>query len=279
MTNKTVIVLCAIILGCLALPTPEEDMSIFFENVDRNARIVGGSEAADGAHPHMAALTSGVFFRSFSCGGSIIRPSMVATAAHCIVAHFSGGSLSSSLMVNIGSNNWNGGQAVRVIGNATHAEYNSQTIKHDIGLLYTETITFSEIIKPIAISYEYVDGAVSVKAAGWGRVSTNGAIPARLRELTVSTLGAQQCQDEMARSAAQLGFRPPPLDMDIELCTMHENGAGFGMCRGDSGSALYRVDTGEQVGLVSWGLPCARGAPDMFVRLSAYQEWVEERLR
>ncbi|KAL4715726.1 hypothetical protein ACJJTC_006305 [Scirpophaga incertulas] len=281
MLNKTLILFSAIILGTLAFPTPEEDdMSIFFENVNSNSRIVGGTEAAEGSHPHMAAITSGLIVKSFMCGASIISPRSAMTAAHCAVPLVSGESIKRSAKINIGSNNWKGGVEINIIGSATHADYNPNTIKNDIGMLFTEVaITYTDLIKPIAISYEPVEGGVPVIAAGWGRVSTNGRVPNLLRELTVPTLGRQECQEEMVRSAAQLNFRPPPIDTEIELCTLHDNGAGFGMCRGDSGSALSRVDTGEQVALVSWGLPCALGAPDMFVRLSAYKDWIEEHVK
>lgn len=48
--------------------------------------------------------------------------------------------------------------------------------------------------------------------------------------------------------------------------------------QGDSGSALVRVSDGQQVGVVSWGFPCARGAPDMFVRVSAFGDWLQENI-
>lgn len=65
-----------------ALPTPE-DGSLFQNRVD--PRIVGGSVAAPGSHPHMAALATGLLIRSFLCGGSIISQRTVLTAAHCII--------------------------------------------------------------------------------------------------------------------------------------------------------------------------------------------------
>lgn len=48
--------------------------------------------------------------------------------------------------------------------------------------------------------------------------------------------------------------------------------------QGDSGSALVDSSTGEQIGTVSWGIPCANNAPDMFARLSAFREWIEETI-
>lgn len=48
----------------------------------------------------------------------------------------------------------------------------------------------------------------------------------------------------------------------------------FVFLQGDSGSALRRASDGHQFGVVSWGFPCALGAPDMYVRISSYQIWL-----
>lgn len=56
------------------------------------------------------------------------------------------------------------------------------------------------------------------------------------------------------------------------LCTYKRS--GLGSCFGDSGGPL--VTNRTLVGLVSWGVPCARGKPDMFTRVSEYADWVAE---
>ncbi|XP_028156343.1 trypsin delta-like [Ostrinia furnacalis] len=181
MAFRSGIIFITIVLGCLAIPTPPEydDMSIFFDQEDfddsSDARIVGGTEAANGAHPHMVALTSGTILRSFQCGGSVLSQRTVLTAAHCIAAFFSFGSLSSSLRVTVGTNRWNqGGQTLSLSGNATHQHYVSGTIKNDIGMLFTASnIVFNNLVRPISLSFDFVPGNVQARAAGWGRTSVS----------------------------------------------------------------------------------------------------------
>lgn len=45
---------------------------------------------------------------------------------------------------------------------------------------------------------------------------------------------------------------------------------------GDSGGPL--VVSGELVGLVSWGIPCGQGYPDVFTRVSEFSGWVKEKM-
>ncbi|RIJ16029.1 serine protease [Henriciella mobilis] len=72
------------------------------------------------------------------------------------------------------------------------------------------------------------------------------------------------------------------IDMDPGLEINHETQicAGIGevdACQGDSGGPMvYRGDDGPvQVGIISWGLGCARNeSPGVYVRTRAYGDWV-----
>ncbi|XP_021203513.2 chymotrypsin-2 [Bombyx mori] len=278
MNIKYGILFVALFAAAWALPKPEDDMSIFYEHVDRNARIVGGSQAAQGSHPHMVAMTNGIFIRSFVCGGSVLTARSVLTAAHCIVAVFTLGSLSGNLRLTVGTNQWNSGGSLHTVSrNITHPHYVSNTIKNDLGILITSSnIVFNNRVRPISLSFDYVPGGVPVRVAGWGRVRANGALSTNLLEINVRTIDGQTCVRTAAQAAIDLNVRAPPVEPHIELCTFHAEGTGT--CNGDSGSALARTDSGLQVGIVSWGFPCARGAPDMFVRVSAFRSWLQQNI-
>lgn len=74
-----------------------------------------------------------------------------------------------------GSNRWNGaGTTYFVTGNATHPNYVSQINKNDLAMLFTMMdIAFTERVRPIAISYEYVGAGVMTRVAGWGRTGVS----------------------------------------------------------------------------------------------------------
>lgn len=66
-----------------------------------------------------------------------------------------------------------------------------------------------------------------------------------------------------------------PIIYPGHICTLVQR--GIGGCFGDSGSPL--VANGGIVGVVSFGLSCARGAPDILARVSQYLEWIESHIR
>lgn len=47
------------------------------------------------------------------------------------------------------------------------------------------------------------------------------------------------------------------------------------MCNGDSGGAL--VANGEVIGMLSWGRACGSNLPDVFVRISSYVDWINQK--
>ncbi|KAH9639120.1 hypothetical protein HF086_018188 [Spodoptera exigua] len=237
------IVFFTLLIGSFAFPTSEDDMSIFFEHTDVNARVVGGTQAAVGSHPHMVALSFGADVKSFLCGASLITQRTVLTAAHCIdVVHGENG-LIDSFRVSVGSNQWNSGTEYTVAYNMTHPDYDFWTIKHDIGIVVTSTnVVLNNLVQTVPVTYDYIGGGAG------------GSLSRELLELRTNTLDGADCMIRAARASITLNMAHAP--------------------GGDSGSALRRADNGHQFGIVSWGFPCALGAPDMYVRISSYQIWL-----
>ncbi|CAB3227900.1 unnamed protein product [Arctia plantaginis] len=270
MVYKTGLLLVTLLVGSLALPMPEGDF--FSDNI--SSRIVGGTVAAVGSHPHMVALTRGLLVRSAFCGASLISPRTVLTAAHCVTGVISGSTVNSQLRVVVGTNRWNsGGTEHRVSRGVIHPSYDASNIKSDIAILNTESaIALNNRVGTVTVSYNNVGGGVPVLAAGWGATRASGPVQSDLLEVRVTTLSGTQCENDMRRFQTTTNRRIPPIDSRVELCTFHSRGQGT--CQGDSGSALRRIDNGQQVGIVSWGYPCAQGAPDVFVRVSSFETFI-----
>lgn len=57
------------------------------------------------------------------------------------------------------------------------------------------------------------------------------------------------------------------------ICAFSQRGQGA--CRGDSGSPLATTN-GTLIGIVSWIVPCARGVPDGYARISVFVKWIQK---
>ncbi|XP_047534286.1 chymotrypsin-2-like [Vanessa atalanta] len=277
MSLKAGFLFVTLLIGSYAFPAQEQDMSIFFDHTEAEARIIGGTIA--GSVPYMVVLSSGVLVRNLLCGGSVITNRHVMTAAHCIEAVFSGGSLINSLRGTVGTNRWNsGGTQYRFSSNITHPHFVRNTLKNDLGILVTTTaIKFSSAVQPAALSYDFVGAGVSTIVTGWGR-TTAGPISQDLLQLSSVVIDGERCVTDVRKRALDFNITNfLHVEPHIEICTFHST--GHGTCNGDSGSPLMRADRQQQIGVVSWGLPCARGAPDMFVRISAFADWIQQSIR
>lgn len=62
-----------------------------------------------------------------------------------------------------------------------------------------------------------------------------------------------------------------PKIVDGSLCTSTYY-ATLGLCSGDSGGPL--VYANSLVGVISWGVPCALGKPDVYTRVSTHLGWI-----
>ncbi|CAH2090058.1 unnamed protein product [Euphydryas editha] len=278
MSLKAGLLFVTLLVGSHAIPAPQRDMSFFFDQSE-NSRIVGGSTAAH--TPYMIAMVTGVTISNLICGGSLVTSRHIMTAAHCNLAVTNqDGSLLNSLRVTIGSNRWDrGGSTYRIARSIVHPNYNHNQIKNDIGFLVTTAnVVLSNTVGLVPLNFDFVGGGIPTRVTGWGRTRVGGSLSSTLRQLVATVVDGNECRTRVAQRAQELNYQNfPVVDPNLEICIFNANGRGT--CNRDSGGPLMRTDRNQQIGIVSWGLPCARNAPDMFVRISAYRSFIEQSIR
>ncbi|XP_062559143.1 chymotrypsin-2-like [Armigeres subalbatus] len=227
------------------------------EFLEWEGRIVGGQNAASGQFPYQVSLRSSA--NAHFCGASIINNRWVLSAAHCTV----GRTLANTRVV-VGTHLLNSGgishASSRIVN---HGSYNANTLANDVSVVQTASvITFNNLAQPIGLSATFVNTATGALASGWGRLGANAGVPNNLQWLRTNIITLADCRNRHSVANRASVF-------DNTICTLSPSGQG--MCMGDSGGPLVH---GTQQGIVSWGIPCGLGSPDVFARVSSHRTWI-----
>lgn len=243
-----------------------------------DGRIVGGSPASPGAWPWQIALFSrgqSGTFRAM-CGGALIAPQWVLTAAHCVNRNPYG-----PYRIGFGSNTIGTMQVVDVEKVEFHASYDERTKDNDIALLRLAkpapaTIQFAKL--PLDRAALTLAEGDDVTVTGFGTTqSCSGAssspdcgMQEALRQVTVPIVANPKCATNY--SGASITER--------QMCAGFSQG-GRDSCQGDSGGPLVRRAASGgyiQVGVVSWGQGCAMAnKPGVYTRVGSYSDWIVRR--
>lgn len=226
-----------------------------------DGRIVGGQPTTIEQHPYQVSLSRNG--GSHFCGGSLISQRTVVTASHCLQSI-----TADALQVRVGSSSRiSGGKIVSVSSFKCHEGYNPSTMVNDIAvIILTEAVEYSDSIQPVSLaSVDPAAGTLAV-VTGWGTLREGAfTLPTTLQEVTVDIVSRESCQ-------SSYGTR-----YNINESMVCAASAGKDACQGDSGGPL--VANGQLIGVVSWGIGCARsGYPGVYGNVADLISFVEEHV-
>ncbi|XP_013364389.1 PREDICTED: kallikrein-1 [Chinchilla lanigera] len=235
------------------------------------SRVIGGEECLKDSQPWQVAL---YHFSNVKCGGVLVDPQWVLTAAHCISDEYQVWLGRHSLFddedtvqhVHISKSFPHPGFNMSLL--EPHPENPDDDYSHDLMLLrLEEPAEITDSVQVVKLPTKDATPGTSCVASGWGSIEPDASLPVYPDELQcvdLKILPKKKCEDAHVSKVT-----------DSMLCAGHLEG-GKDTCVGDSGGPL--VCDGMLQGITSWGhSPCGLPkTPGIYTNVKQYLEWIEK---
>ena len=195
------------------------------------------------------------------CGGSLIAPDTVLSAAHC------SGSLSSVVIGRYDFSDLSETyEDIPTASETKHPDYCGE--QNDLMIIKLSTASSFSPIK-LDENTETLSAGTDVTVMGWGATASDGPDSSVLLEVEVDIVSNQECNEQYGGGITN--------DM---LCAAR---AGKDSCQGDSGGPLIMKGSDAAndvlVGVVSFGNGCADPSyPGVYSRVSENIAWIKNEM-
>ncbi|CAF0916150.1 unnamed protein product [Brachionus calyciflorus] len=232
-------------------------------------KIVNGKDANSNAWPWMVAM---FFENSFQCGGSIIAPDLILTAAHCVEDDLDVSKYKFIYGTNYINQSQTESNTAFVSKIYMHPDYFGSIIYNDIALIKLKNkLQFSSKVKPICLPQNGKLDEIENKqvvVTGWGK--RNGSLPIS-NNLLQALMAIQNDKSENACNFRRYN----------NYCALGVSGDS-NICQGDSGGPLQYFKNGKWIiyGISSYTLSnqftsCDNKEPGFFATVPFFLDWIK----
>ncbi|NXX79448.1 TMPS2 protease, partial [Urocolius indicus] len=242
------------------------------KSVSAMNRIVGGTVATLGQWPWQVSLhVQGTHV----CGGSIITPQWIVTAAHCVE-----GQLSEAYRWKVYAGILNQGEMLLGTGYKvqlviSHPDYDTDSKDNDVALMKLETpLSFTDTVQPVCLPNPGMMFQTNQECwiSGWGAEYQGGKTSNNLNYAMVQLIEYSTCNSVSVYNGMVL----PTM-----ICAGYLEG-GVDSCQGDSGGPLVTKKNSVWwlVGDTSWGTGCAsRNRPGVYGNMTVFTDWIYKNMQ
>ncbi|XP_025031185.1 vitamin K-dependent protein C [Python bivittatus] len=255
-------------------PAVEYSCGRVIESKAKIAKIIGGSPGKKGDSPWQVMVSNSA--GEFKCGGVLIHPTWVLTAAHCVTRE-------QRVKLTFGKYHRRRiDESERTIiadKLLPHENYSSDTSDNDIAILHlSQPVVVNKYTVPICLptknlaNQQLMAEGTQAIVTGWGSQSEDKRknYSSVLKFIEIPVASRNECTHAMWHSLTDNMFCAG-IQGDIR-----------DSCHGDSGGPMVVKfkNTWFLVGLVSWGEGC--GNPNNFgiyTKISSYLDWISEKMK